>query len=67
MTTLLAVFVPLLLCYAVTLWWCVERWNAPTQYFAHCWLVPVVAAIVTFRRRARWRAVPRAVDRRGWW
>ncbi len=62
-----AVFLPLLVAYGVTLRWCVDRWNAPTQYFAHCWLVPIVAAIVIWRRRASWRDVPRAVDRRALW
>jgi exosortase len=67
MRPFVAVFLPLLVAYAATLAWCVDRWNAPTQYFAHCWLVPPVAAFFVWRRRARWRAEPRATDRRGLW
>jgi exosortase len=62
-----SVFLPLLIAYGGTLQWCVDRWNAPTQYFAHCWLVPLVGAWVVWHRRERWRGVPRAADRRGWW
>jgi exosortase len=62
----LAVFVPLAVAYATALLWCVDRWNAPTEYFAHCWLVPFVAAFLVWSRRAEWRARPRAVDPRGW-
>jgi exosortase len=62
-----AIFLPLLVAYGVTLWWCVERWNAPTQYFAHCWLVPLVAAAILWFRRAQWRSVPRRTDRGGLW
>lgn len=62
-----AVFLPLLVAYAATLWWCVERWNAPTQYFTHCWLVPVVAGVVSWRRRRQWRDAPRAFAPRGAW
>lgn len=62
-----AIFLPLFVAYGATLWWCVERWNAPTQYFAHCWLVPLVAAAVVWQRRASWRAAPRRTDPRGWW
>lgn len=67
MKPLLAVFLPLLLAYATTIGWCMDRWNAPTQYFAHCWLVPLVAAVVVWTRRATWSQVPRQLDRRGWW
>ncbi|MBL8728729.1 MAG: exosortase [Planctomycetes bacterium] len=67
MRPLLAVFLPLLLAYAPTLRWCVERWNAPTQYFEHCWLLPFVAAWVVWARRRQWRAAPAQRDRRGWW
>ena len=61
------VFLPLLIAYAVTLGWCVDRWNAPTQYFAHCWLVPLVAAAVLWQRRRDWQRRPRATDLRGLW
>ena len=55
MSAFLAVFLPLLVGYGATLKWCVDRWNAPTQYFAHCWLVPFIAAAVLWVNRAEWR------------
>jgi exosortase len=61
------ILLPLLVAYAATIVWCVERWNSPTQYFAHCWLVPLLAAVVLYRRRAVWRAAPARIDPRGWW
>ncbi|MFN7591630.1 MAG: exosortase/archaeosortase family protein [Planctomycetota bacterium] len=67
MNALLGLWLPLLVAYAPTLWWCVERWNAPTQYFAHCWLVPPLAAWLLWQRRADWQQRPAAVDRRGLW
>ncbi|MBX3463446.1 MAG: exosortase/archaeosortase family protein, partial [Planctomycetes bacterium] len=67
MNARLGVFLPLLVAYAPTLRWCIDRWNAPTQYFEHCWLVPLVGAWVVWTRRARWRAAPAVVDRRGLW
>ena len=67
MNALLGLWLPLLVAYAPTLWWCVERWNAPTQYFAHCWLVPPLAAWLFWQRRADWQQRPAAVDRRGLW
>ena len=66
MQPLVAVFLPLLAAYAVALQWCVERWNAPTEYFAHCWLLPFIAAAVVWTRRRDWRQRPREVDARGW-
>ncbi len=65
MTPFLAVFLPCIVAYGVTLAWCFDRWNAETQYFAHCWLLPLVAALVLWLRRATWRTVPRTCDRRG--
>ena len=54
MKPFLCVFLPLLLAYATALLWCADRWNAPTEYFTHCWLVPFVGAMVVwFRRRMR--------------
>lgn len=67
MKALLGLWLPLLVAYAPTLRWCVERWNAPTQYFAHCWLLPPLAAWLLWQRRATWRQQPGAVDRRGLW
>ena len=67
MKTLLGVFLPLLVAYAPTLSWCVDRWNAPTEYFAHCWLVPLVAAAMLWARRRTWGAAPLQRDRRGLW
>ncbi len=67
MNVVLAVFLPLAIGYATALWWCVERWNAPTQYFAHGWLVPIVATAVVWSRRRAWRTAPASPDARGWW
>ena len=67
MNAFVAVFLPLLLAYGVTLSWCVARWNAETRYFEHCWLVPLVGAVVVFWRRRDWQARPAASERAGWW
>jgi exosortase len=63
----LLLWLPLLVAYATTIWWCTERWNDANQYFAHCWLVPVVAFVVAFRQRAEWSPRQAAIDGRGWW
>lgn len=62
----LAVFLPLLVAYATALAWCADRWNAPTDYFAHCWLLPPLAAYLVWSQRAVWSPRPRTVDPRGW-
>lgn len=61
------VFLPLVVAYATALRWCVERWGAPTQYFEHCYLVPLVMALVLWWRRAEWRRRPAAPDAGGLW
>ncbi len=67
MKAFLLVFLPLLLAYATALGWCVDRWNAPTLYYEHCWLVPVVAAVVIWTRRRDWLTRPAYVDLGGLW
>lgn len=67
MAALFGVLVPLLVAYAMALVWCVDRWNAPTEYFTHCWLVPVVGLGVVLHRRKQWSSRPRATDLRGLW
>lgn len=67
MRRLFVLWLPLLVAYAPTLWWCIERWNAPTQYFAHCWLLPPLAAWLLWQRRREWSPRPAIVDRRGLW
>ena len=67
MKPLIAIFLPLVVAFASAIGWCVDRWNAPTEYFTHCWLVPAVAAALIWRRRVIWRAAPRQPDARGWW
>lgn len=62
-----AIFLPLLCAYALALQWCYDRWNAPTEYFTHCWLVPFVALVVVWMRRRDWQKRPRATDLRGLW
>lgn len=65
MSVFARVFLPLLVAWATTLVWCVERWM--TEDFEHCWLVPAIAAFVAWRRRDAWCAAPRAADSHGWW
>ncbi|MFK7742807.1 MAG: exosortase/archaeosortase family protein [Planctomycetota bacterium] len=65
MKPFLLIFLPLLIAYTTAIGWCIDRWNAPTQYFAHCWLVPFVGAAVVWWRRSDWRKRPRATDLRG--
>lgn len=67
MTAFATIFLPLLIAYAVTLRWCQQRWDSPTQYFEHCWLLPIVAAVVVWARRDAWRRTVAAPDRRGFW
>ncbi|MBL8753652.1 MAG: exosortase [Planctomycetes bacterium] len=67
MTPFVAVFLPLLVAYAPTWWWCMQRWSAETQYFAHGWLVPFVATWLVWQRRATWSSVERGTDLRAWW
>ncbi len=67
MRAFLLVFAPLLLAYLTALQWCVDRWNAPTQYYEHCWLVPAIGAFVVWRRRPVWSKSVASVDRRGLW
>src|SRR5262245_22645973 len=55
MSAFVAVFLPLLVAYAATLKWCIDRWNAQSKYFEHCWLVPFIAAAVLWANRADWR------------
>lgn len=62
-----AIFLPLLIAYSGVLRWCVDRWNAPTEYFAHCWLVPFVAMFVIWGRRDEWRSRPCVLDLSGLW
>ena len=64
MTSLLWVFLPLLLAYASPLWWCVELWSLPDGYFAHGPLVPAVMAIMFWSRKAKWSATPAQPDLR---
>src|SRR5690606_40834898 len=67
MRPFLAVFLPLLVAYVTALQWCVDRWNAPTDYFTHCWLLPFVAGFVLWSKRRQWQRQPRATDWRGLW
>ena len=67
MNAFVAVFLPLMLAYGTAFLWCIDRWNAPTEYFAHCWLVPIVAVAVVYARRSQWRTAAAAPDRRGLW
>lgn len=61
----LLVWLPLLVAYLPTLGWCIDRWNAPTQYFAHGWLVPPAMACLLWRARHGRKTVAVAWDRRG--
>jgi len=61
------VFLPLLLAFELTLRWCWDLWWTKDWYFAHGPLVPLVMALVFWRRRAQWRRRPAALDHRAWW
>lgn len=61
------VFLPLLVGYATAVQWCVDRWNAPTQYYEHCWLVPLVAGVALWTRRRDWSQRSADVDKGGLW
>jgi exosortase len=63
----LCVFLPLLIAFEVTLRWCWDLWWTDDGYFAHGPLVPVVMALVFWRRREQWRRRPAALDHRAWW
>lgn len=67
MTPFLAVFAPLLLAYALPLWWCWELWSLPEGYFAHGPLVPLVTAFVFVSRRKQWSQIPARTDWNGLW
>lgn len=67
MKAFLWIFLPLLLAYTTALQWCVDRWNAPTQYFEHCWLVPLIAAAAIWARRRTWSVHLARPDPRAWW
>ncbi len=67
MTPALGLFAPVVVAYGLALVWCIDRWNAPSGSFTHCWLVPFVAAFVVWSRRRALAALPRVVDHRGWW
>ncbi|MFT4515482.1 MAG: exosortase [Planctomycetota bacterium] len=67
MKPFLCVFLPLLVAYTTALFWCADRWNAPTEYFTHCWLVPFVGALAVWSRRKTWQLRPRETDLRGLW
>ncbi|MEZ5965811.1 MAG: exosortase/archaeosortase family protein [Planctomycetota bacterium] len=67
MTAALVVFLPLVVAYAVTLQWVWDLWFLPDSYYSHGPLLPLLAAFVVWRWRARWRAVPARFDLRGWW
>ncbi|MEQ1631555.1 MAG: exosortase/archaeosortase family protein [Planctomycetota bacterium] len=67
MNPLLAVILPLLIAYALPLWWCIELWSLPEGYFAHGPLVPIVMATVIWGRRAQWRKTVAHPDPRGFW
>ncbi len=67
MNPILAVIAPLILAYALPLWWCWELWSLPEGYFAHGPLVPIVMAAVIWGRRSDWRSREARLDLRGLW
>ena len=67
MTAFVLVFLPLLVAYATALLWCWDLWWIDGGYYSHGLLVPLLAAVVLWSTRARWRRQPAAADRRGWW
>lgn len=67
MSAWLGVFVPLLLAYAPTLWWCVQMWWLEDGYYSHGPLVPLLMLVVLWWRRRDWQRRPAVPDRRGFW
>ena len=67
MRLLLLIWLPLAIAYGVTMAWVVDRWNAPTQYYQHGWLLPLVAAFVIVSRRDRWSRSMARTDLRAFW
>lgn len=67
MKPFLWIFLPLLIAYASTLGWCVDRWNAPGGYFEHCWLLPPLAAAILWWRRRDYLQRPARLDLAGCW
>src|SRR5690606_19041554 len=66
-TPVLAVFLPLAIAYATALQWVWDIWVLEESYYSHGPLLPLLAAFVVWRTRARWSSLPRAADPRGWW
>jgi len=67
MKPLLWIFLPLLLAYASTLGWCIDRWNSPGGYFEHCWLLPPLAAALLWWRRRDYLRRPARIELAGFW
>ena len=49
----LGVLLPLALLYVPTLTWVVDRWESPSGYYQHGWLLPPVALVLLWLRAGR--------------
>ena len=58
---------PMVIAYAVTVKWIVDRWWMPDSYYSHGPLVPIVAVVVLWTRRVEWSSLAARHDLRGWW
>ncbi|GAB4158420.1 MAG: hypothetical protein Fur0037_25950 [Planctomycetota bacterium] len=65
MHPLIGLLPPLLVAYAVPLWWCWEMWWRKDGYYSHGPLVPLVMAVSLWRSSARRGASSEPAARRG--
>lgn len=63
----IAVLVPLVLGYALTLKWIWDSWFVDGSYYSHGPLLPPLAAFLVWRLRGPLADAARRFDARGWW
>ncbi len=56
----------LLAAYAETFDWMFERWTAPSTYYSHGFLIPLVCLWLVWKERQKLSALPLAPSRWGW-
>lgn len=67
MNAAVALTLALVAAYVVTLGWIWDSWWLIDSYYTHGPLVAALLALVVWRRRAVWRALPARPDARAWW
>jgi exosortase len=65
-SSLFAVFLPLLVGYATVFRWVWDSWVMPESYYSHGPIVLVAAVVLVWVRRADWHAAPARPDGTGW-